>query len=166
MARMLCGSSTTQIVRLFRVGPTQYRQGSVSVMLWQVRAGPNLLFRVADRFGQRECFFRRGTQEMERQPLRGFLSDAGQVFQFIDESFNRSGKIRHAPCVAQAHSFVQIYREWTVVCSSRTFWKNWLLLFNCFWLTWYQQRRYKSCVLPSSPHIRSRFSTTSPLPLA
>src|SRR5260370_40316791 len=35
MAMMLCASSTTQIVFLLRVGPTQYKQGSESVILWQ-----------------------------------------------------------------------------------------------------------------------------------
>jgi hypothetical protein len=28
------------------------------------------------------------------------LADAGQMLQFVDEAFDRSGKIRHVRCVA------------------------------------------------------------------
>jgi hypothetical protein len=37
---------------------------------------------------------------MKRQALRGFLANSGEMFQLIDESFDGSGKIRHAACVA------------------------------------------------------------------
>src|SRR6266576_3596798 len=36
IAMMLCASSTTQIVFLLRVGPTQYRHGSESVKMCQL----------------------------------------------------------------------------------------------------------------------------------
>ena len=32
---------------------------------------------------------------MKREALRGFLSDAGKMFQSVDQSFNGGGKIRH-----------------------------------------------------------------------
>jgi hypothetical protein len=32
--------------------------------------------------------------------LRGLLANPRQMLQFINESFHRSGKIRHAACVA------------------------------------------------------------------
>ncbi len=60
------------------------------------RAFADFLFRVANRIRQPQRVFRRTSQKKKRQPLCGFLSDSGQVFQFIDESFDRSGKIRHA----------------------------------------------------------------------
>src|SRR5262249_19973489 len=37
---------------------------------------------------------------MERQALRGLLSNSGKVFECVDESFDGDGKIRHARCVA------------------------------------------------------------------
>jgi len=37
---------------------------------------------------------------VEGEPLRGLLADAGEMLQFVDETFNRSGKIRHVLCVA------------------------------------------------------------------
>jgi len=33
---------------------------------------------------------------VKREPLRGFLTNSRQMLQFIDESFDRSSKIRHA----------------------------------------------------------------------
>ena len=33
---------------------------------------------------------------MKRQPLRGLLPDARQVFQFVDQPRNGFGKVRHA----------------------------------------------------------------------
>jgi hypothetical protein len=36
--------------------------------------------------------------------LRGFLADSGEMLQCVDKSFNGSGKIRHARCVAQGET--------------------------------------------------------------
>jgi hypothetical protein len=33
---------------------------------------------------------------VERQSLRRLLPDSGEVFQFVDKAFHRSGKIRHS----------------------------------------------------------------------
>jgi len=41
-----------------------------------------------------------GSQQEKRQALGGFLANTGEMLQFIDESFDGSGKIRHAACVA------------------------------------------------------------------
>src|SRR5271163_1129432 len=65
------------------------------------RALADFFFSVANRVRQPKRVFRSRTQNKEGQTLGGFLSDSGQVLQFIDQSFNRSGKIRHARCVAQ-----------------------------------------------------------------
>jgi hypothetical protein len=52
-------------------------------------------FCLANRIGKRQRFFVGGTQEMERETLRGLLADSGKMFQSIDESFYWGGKIRH-----------------------------------------------------------------------
>jgi len=59
------------------------------------RAGANLFFGLANGVGKRQRILRRGPKQMKRQPLGRFLSDSGEVLQFIDESLNRRGKIWH-----------------------------------------------------------------------
>ena len=71
------------------------------------RALANLFLRVSNGVGKGQGIFRRGPQEKKRQALRRLLADAGKMFQFIDESFHRSGEIWHAACVAQARSGAQ-----------------------------------------------------------
>ena len=71
------------------------------------RARANFFFGVANGFGERQRIFRRGAQEMKRQALRGLLANSGEMLQFIDESFDGSGKIRHAACVAQPRASAQ-----------------------------------------------------------
>jgi len=39
--------------------------------------------------------------------LRGLLSNSGEMLQFINKSFDGSGKIRHAACVAQQRVWAQ-----------------------------------------------------------
>ena len=65
------------------------------------RAGTNFFFGVANGVGEAESVFRSGAQDMEGEALGSFLADTGKMFQLVDESFNRSGKIRHVLCVAQ-----------------------------------------------------------------
>ena len=59
------------------------------------RALADFLFRVANRVGKSHGFFGRRAQEMEREALRGFLSNTGKMFEGVDQSFNGGGKIRH-----------------------------------------------------------------------
>ncbi len=56
----------------------------------------DIRLRVANRIRQRQRIFRRQSKQMKRKPLRCFLANSRQVFQFIYQSFNRSGKIWHA----------------------------------------------------------------------
>jgi hypothetical protein len=44
---------------------------------------------------------------MKRQPLRGLLANSREMLQFIDESFDGSGEIRHSACVAQQRVLAQ-----------------------------------------------------------
>src|ERR1700744_5208909 len=55
----------------------------------------NFFFSVADGVGKRQGFFGRSAQEMEREALRRFLSNAGKMLRSVYESFNRGGEIRH-----------------------------------------------------------------------
>ena len=55
----------------------------------------DFFFGVANGVGERHGFFRGGAQQMKREALRGFLSDAGKMFQCVDQSFDGGGKIRH-----------------------------------------------------------------------
>jgi hypothetical protein len=68
------------------------------ICVGEVAAGGALadfFFGVADGVGQRHGFFRRGAQEVKGQALRGLLSNAGKMFESVDQSFNRGGEIRH-----------------------------------------------------------------------
>ena len=68
------------------------------IRVGDVSAGSALsdfFFGVANGVGKRHGFFRSGAQEMEREALRGFLSDTGKMFESVDQSFNGGGKIRH-----------------------------------------------------------------------
>ncbi len=60
----------------------------------------DFFFCVANGVGERQGVFRRRAQQKESEALRGFLSDAGEVLQFIDQAFDRSGEIRHVGGVA------------------------------------------------------------------
>jgi hypothetical protein len=60
------------------------------------RAFADLLFSVSNGIRQPQRIFRRAAQNKEGQPLSSFLSNPGEVLQFIDKSFDRSSKIRHA----------------------------------------------------------------------
>jgi hypothetical protein len=60
----------------------------------------DFFFGVADGFGESHGFFGRGAQEMKCEALRGFLSNAGEMFESVDESFNWGGKIGHEGCLA------------------------------------------------------------------
>ena len=64
------------------------------------RAGADLLLGVANGVGEAESVFGSGAEDVEGEALGGFLADAGEVLQFVDQTFNRSGKIRHVLCVA------------------------------------------------------------------
>src|ERR1700737_5163597 len=57
------------------------------------RASANFFFGVANGLGEGGGVFRGGAHRIKRQALRGFVSDARQVLQFVDKSFNRSSKI-------------------------------------------------------------------------
>jgi hypothetical protein len=56
----------------------------------------DFFFGVANRIGKREGVFGRGAKQIKREALRGLLADSRKMFQCVNESFNRSGKIRHA----------------------------------------------------------------------
>ena len=53
------------------------------------RAFADIGFRVANRVGKRHRVFRLRAQQKKREPLRRFLADAGQMFQFVDQTRNR-----------------------------------------------------------------------------
>jgi hypothetical protein len=63
-------------------------------------AGSDLFFGIANGVGEAKGVFRCGAQDVERKALGSFLADTGKMFQFVDQSFNWSGKIRHVLCVA------------------------------------------------------------------
>ncbi len=92
---MLCGSSTTQIVLRLRVElrAVQARIGIGDVVAHRAEAHVHL--GVADGVGERQGFFRLGAQNMEREALRGLRPDAGQMFELVDQTLDRFGKIRH-----------------------------------------------------------------------
>jgi len=69
------------------------------VMLWQTEHSRIFLLRREWRRRAPGVFGRRA-QQKKSEALRGFLSDAGEVLQFIDQAFDRSGEIRHVGCVA------------------------------------------------------------------
>jgi hypothetical protein len=59
------------------------------------RALANLFFGISNGVGEPERVFRRRAQDKKCEALRGFLSNAGKMFEFVDEAFDRSGKIGH-----------------------------------------------------------------------
>jgi hypothetical protein len=63
-------------------------------------ARPNFFFGVANRVRERQRILSRRSEQVKRQALRGLLANSWEVFQLIDESFDGSGKVRHAACVA------------------------------------------------------------------
>src|SRR5690348_778979 len=71
------------------------------------RAFANFFLGVANGIGKPQGIFRRGPQKKKRQALRRFLADSRKMFQLIDESFYRSGKIWHEACVAQPQAQAQ-----------------------------------------------------------
>ena len=83
----------------------QARIGIRNVVTGRTRA--DFLFRVANRIRERKRIFGRRSQQMKRQPLRGLLPNSGEMLQFINKSFDGSGKIRHAACVAQRRVLAQ-----------------------------------------------------------
>ena len=93
--RMLCGSSTTQIDAASRLGSRQYWQISPSLMLLQNLAQAQLVLHIQNRLRQLLGIVTAAAQQVERQPLRGFLSDARQMFEFGDQAGQRFGEIRH-----------------------------------------------------------------------
>ena len=52
-------------------------------------ADPQVVFDVEQRCRQPRGIVARGAQDMEREPLRRFLADAGQAFELVDQA--RSG---------------------------------------------------------------------------
>jgi hypothetical protein len=50
------------------------------------------LLDLADRIGQRQRLLVGGAQDVEREPLRGALPDAGQASELRDEAIDRGGE--------------------------------------------------------------------------
>ena len=50
---------------------------------------------VADGVGEGEGVLGRAAQEMKGEALGRFLANSGKMLQFVDETFNRTGKIGH-----------------------------------------------------------------------
>src|ERR1700737_1306795 len=77
-------------------------RGSHAVQAWvgvgnvvTYRAFANLFLGLANRIGQRQSVLGRTAQQIERKSLRGLLSNAGEMFEFVDQSLDRGSKIRH-----------------------------------------------------------------------
>ena len=59
------------------------------------RALADFFLGVANGVGQGESILGSAAQEMESEALGRFLANSGKMLQFIDETFNRTGKIGH-----------------------------------------------------------------------
>ena len=101
-------SSTTQIIARLRVGLVQKRQGSASVMLLQIGAFADFFFCFANGVGKRERLSAIDAQQIEGEALRRLLPDAGQAFEFVDQSRDGRREIRHpsSPC----HDYCKVFR--------------------------------------------------------
>ena len=64
-------------------------------MLLQMRADAELVLDVEHGLRQLLGILAAGAQDVKRQALRGFLPDAGQAFEFVDEARQRLGEIGH-----------------------------------------------------------------------
>ena len=60
------------------------------------RTEDDLLLNLADGFDQAVGLFLRGFEHVKRQPLRRFVADSGQAFEFVYEFRYRFCVIKHA----------------------------------------------------------------------
>src|SRR5437899_12471226 len=76
------------------------------------RARADFFFGVTDGVRQSQGILGRRAKQMKRQALGGLLANSGEMLQLIDESFDGSGKIGHAACVAYPRASAQNALRW------------------------------------------------------
>src|SRR5579883_904733 len=59
---------------------------------------------VANGVGESQRVLGCGAEQMKGEALGGFLANAGEMLEFVDETFDWSGEIGHERCVAQGRS--------------------------------------------------------------
>ena len=86
------GSSTTQITSASRRSSWQIRQVGSVARLKQISHAPHGALDLADGVGERQRLLVGHAQEVEGEPLRGALADAGQAPELGDQAVDGWGE--------------------------------------------------------------------------